>query len=179
MSQLGIQNLIISNATGATNESYQKGDVVFIRDHINLHPDNPLRGIKDEKLGPRFPDLSEPYAAELLQFAQIACTTASIEFKQGVYFGLPGPSLETPAEYAFIHHVGGDMVGMSTVHEVIAANQCGMKVCALSVITNVCYPPERIQKTTLEDVLTVAQMSTPNVERLVTDIVQKINSAHN
>lgn len=169
---LGIKKLIISNAAGGTNEIFDAGDIVFIRDHVNLFPDNPLRGANHAAWGVRFPDMSEAYSSEGLRLAEAACTAHGETFHTGVYVGLPGPSLETKAEYNMVHRIGGDLVGMSTVPEAIVANHADMDVVGISMVTNACYPPERIQFTTLEDVINVANKRTPIFMDLVEHIIQ-------
>ncbi len=158
---LGVEQVFITNAAGATNPDFSAGDLVVLRDHINLHPENPLRGPHDPRLGDRFPDVSAAYDPELRQAALAYASTQAYRMHEGVYTGLQGPNLETPAEYGFIHHIGGDLVGMSTVPEVLVARHAGLKVFALSVISNVCWPPDRIRETSLDDVLRVVSENTP------------------
>lgn len=136
LAKRGVTSLIVTNAAGGINSSYRAGDLVLISDHINLTGTNPLVGRNDESLGPRFPDMTEAYSAEYRAIARQAGTELGLELKEGVYAGLLGPSYETPAEIRFLRIVGADLVGMSTVPEVIAANHLGMKVLGISCVTN-------------------------------------------
>lgn len=154
---LGCLGVIFTNAAGGIHPEQQPGDLVLLRDHINLMPDNPLRGPNDDRLGPRFPDMLHAYDPQWREQAQLAAGKKGLTLLEGVYVGLAGPNLETAAEYTFLHRIGGDLVGMSTVPEVIAARHCGMKVAGVSVVSNVCYPPERMQPTSLESVITTVE----------------------
>lgn len=169
LGMLGVDALLISNATGATNQEYKKGELVVVEDHINLHSANPLRGENDERLGERFPDMSEPYNPNFIDWAVDYLESSGFPGHAGTYFGWQGPNLETPAEYAFIHRMGGDVVGMSTVPEVIVARHMNLEVLVLSVVTNVCYPKKRIEKTSVEDVIDVAEESAPHLQALAAD----------
>ncbi len=159
LKQLGIQNLWITNASGTVNPAIQAGDLVFIEDHINFHPQNPLRGLYDPRMGDRFPDMSQVYDIRFLQMAEKACAELMLPFRKGIYFGLQGPSLETPAEYRMIRLLGADIVGMSTVPEVIVAHQCKMKIMAVSVVTNSTPEQSGFKTTTIESVLKVIHES--------------------
>ena len=174
MKFLGIERLIVSNASGGTNPSLENGDLVFIKDHINMLGDNPLRGANDERLGVRFPDMLHVYDPEMLAQAMQIAHANGIRAHLGVYVGLAGPNLETPAEYAFIHRMGGDIVGMSTVPEVIVARHSNLKVFAVSVVTDKGYPPEEIRETTLEDVIAVAKAAEPKVKLVVNELLRLI-----
>ena len=154
---LGIERLLISNVAGGTSPHYRAGDVVIVRDHINLHPDNPLRGPNDERLGVRFPDLLRAYDPGLRARAAEQLSALDLPAHQGVYFGLQGPNLETPAEYRMIQRLGGDLVGMSTVPEVLVANHMGVPVLVTSLVSNECHDVDRLTPTTLEEVLAVAK----------------------
>ena len=165
--RLGIGRLIISNVAGGTNADFQPGDLILLKDHINLQPANPLRGPNDERLGPRFPDMLKTYDRALNQRAVDWCTARGYRAAEGVYVALPGPNLETPAEYRFLHLIGGDLVGMSTVPEVIAARHMDMPVTVISVVSNQCYPVESISETTVEEVIAVAQEAEPKLRALV------------
>lgn len=167
LKELGVKNLFITNVTGGLNESYDQGDIVFLNDHINLQPEHPLRGKNDNRLGIRFPDMMKAYDPQLLSRAKDICEHLNISFKTGVYACLQGPSLETPAEYRFLHQIGADMVGMSTVPEVIVANHAGIKVLVASIISNVCYPPERLSETTIEEVVAVARQSGKQLQNIL------------
>ena len=135
MKSLGIEYLFVSNAAGACNQDYKVGDLIIIRDHINMMP-NPLVGPNLEEFGPRFPDMTCAYDLKLQSHAEQICEELQIPVKKGVYFGSTGPSYETPAEVRFFHTVGADLVGMSTIPEVIVARHCGIKVFGMSVVTN-------------------------------------------
>ena len=149
----GVQGVILTNAAGGIHPDHQAGDLSLIRDHINLMGKNPLTGPNDARFGPRFPDMLHAYDPAWRDLAKACSSELDIPLHEGVYVGLAGPNLETPAEYAFCHRIGGDLIGMSTVPEVIAARHMGLTVGAVSVVTNVCYPPERILETTHEDVV--------------------------
>ncbi|MFO7161146.1 MAG: purine-nucleoside phosphorylase [[Clostridium] cellulosi] len=136
MKQLGVRTLIVTNAAGAINKSFSPGDLMLISDHINLMGTNPLIGRNDDKLGPRFPSMTEGYSLKLRDIAKTAAANSQINLQEGVYAALTGPSYETPAEIRFLRIIGADAVGMSTVPEVIAANHCGMEVLGISCITN-------------------------------------------
>ncbi len=153
MKALGVECLLISNAAGSVNADMEAGDLVFIRDHINLHPDNPLRGPNDERLGVRFPDMLHTYDPDLLALASGIAQANQIRAHRGVYVALPGPNLETPAEYEFLHRIGADVVGMSTVPEVLVARHAGLRVFVVSVVSNKSYPISEIRETSLEDVI--------------------------
>jgi purine-nucleoside phosphorylase len=167
LANLGIKNLYITNVAGGLNEAFNAGDLVMITDHINFMPENPLRGPNDPRMGPRFPDMKNTYNLNLQERAVAISKELKIELKSGVYFALQGPNLETPAEYKFIHTVGGDLVGMSSVPEVIVARHAGLNIFAVSIVSNVCYPIERITETTLEEVLQVAKNSGSKLSKLL------------
>ncbi|MEY3051488.1 MAG: hypothetical protein RLY31_1273 [Bacteroidota bacterium] len=168
---LGVRTLLLSNAAGSTNPEIEAGDLVFIRDHINLHPAHPLRGPNDERLGIRFPDMLETYDRELLDAAAGIARAAGIRAHTGVYVGLQGPNLETPAEYEFLHRIGGDVVGMSTIPEVIVARHAGMRVFVVSVVSNKSYPVGQIVRTTLADVLAVVRTAEPRLAQVVRSLL--------
>ena len=175
MKALGVGRVIISNAAGSTNADYEAGDLVFIKDHINLQPENPLRGPNDERLGVRFPDLLHTYDPDLLEKATAIARAHSIRAHQGVYVGLQGPNLETPAEYEFLHRIGGDVVGMSTVPEVLVAKHSGMKIFVVSVVSNKSYPIEEIRETTVEEVIAMVNSVEPKVALLVKELIRDLN----
>lgn len=164
---IGCSHLVITNAAGGLSPDFEGGDVVIIRDHINLMNDNPLRGPNEERWGPRFPDMMHAYDPQWIKYAQHEAEKSGLKVYTGVYAGNAGPSLETPAEYQYLHTIGADLVGMSAVPEVIAARHIGLKVLAISVVSNVCYPPERIKETTVEDVIRVVETSAPVAGALV------------
>lgn len=168
---LGIEQLIISNAAGSVQAHLQAGDLVFIKDHINLHAQNPLRGANDERLGLRFPDMLHAYNRPLNQKALELAKAKNIRAFEGVYVGTQGPNLETPAEYNFFHLIGGDVVGMSTIPEVLVAKHMELPVLVVSVVSNRCYPIEELTETTLEEVLAVVTTAAAKLEDLVLDLL--------
>lgn len=170
---LGIKQLIISNAVGSTNAAYEAGDVVFIKDHINFHAENPLRGKNDERIGPRFPDLMFTYDRAMNAKALAIAEQHGIRAHEGVYFGWQGPNLETPAEYRFINIIGGDVVGMSTLPEVLVAKHMELSVFVISVVSNKCFPIEDLTPTTLDEVIAVVEGVTPKVQLLVKELLSK------
>jgi purine-nucleoside phosphorylase len=173
MRALGVQTLIVSNAAGGMNPDYSVGDIVIIRDHINLCPEHPLRGKNDERLGPRFPDMSEPYSLELIALAQQIAQEQSLEVKTGVYAGLQGPTFETRAEYEWLHRIGADLVGMSTVPEVIVAIHGGMKVFGASIVTDLGIR-EELNTITHEEVLAAAAEAAPKLGRLIESLAARL-----
>lgn len=168
---LGARHLLLTNASGGLNPEFESGDIVAIRDHINLVTEHPLRGPNDDRWGPRFPDMKYAYDPDWLTYAQKQGESLGIKINSGVYAGLPGPSLETPAEYQYLYRIGSDLVGMSTVPEVITARHLGMKVLALSIVTNVCYPPERIKVTTVEDVIGMVEKKALDVGKIISKVL--------
>lgn len=173
MKALGVTTMIVSNAAGGMNKDFRIGDIMFIRDHINLFPEHPLRGKNDERLGVRFPDMSEPYNLELLDKAHAIAREADIDVKEGVYVGLQGPTFETRAEYKWLHVIGGDAVGMSTVPEVIVAIHSGMTVFAASIITDLGIR-EELNTITHEEVLAAANEAAPKLEKIVSELIKSI-----
>lgn len=168
---LGIQTLIMTNASGGLNPAYKSGDVVLVKDHINLLPEHPLRGKNDDRLGVRFPDMSQTYSKKLRNLAKQEAQKLGVELQEGVYGSLQGPSLETPAEYKWLHIIGADLVGMSTVPEVIVATHAKMDVLVMSIVTNVCYPPDEITETTVEEVIDVANRSSSWIVKLIEKLI--------
>ncbi|MBK7410001.1 MAG: purine-nucleoside phosphorylase [Saprospirales bacterium] len=164
---LGVELVILSNAAGSTNADIEAGDLVFIRDHINIQPENPLRGPNDERLGPRFPDMLHTYDRDLIWKALDLARQHDIRAHSGVYLALQGPNLETPAEYQFMQRIGADVVGMSTVPEVLVARHSGMRVFAVSVVSNKCFPLEEIKETSVDDVIAMVQKSESKVREVV------------
>ena len=152
---LGVKRLFLSNAAGGMNSGYKKGDLVLIEDHINQLPDNPLRGLNAPEFGNRFVDMSQPYDARLNQIILDCGKQLNIEIKKGIYVSVMGPNLETKAEYRFLRGIGADMVGMSTVPEVIVANHIGMACAAVSVITDEC-DPDNLQPVNIAEIIEVA-----------------------
>ena len=172
MKYLGVKNLIISNASGGVNPSYEIGDLMLINDHINLIP-NPLVGPNLKELGTRFPDMSEPYCKEMITFAEEIADENNIKIQKGNYVGVTGPTLETPAEYNYFRIIGGDTVGMSTVPEVIAARHMKIKCFGISVITDLGVPG-KIKVVTHEDVQNVANKARPILAKLIKELISKI-----
>lgn len=169
---LGIERLIISNASGSVNPEIEAGDIVFVRDHINYMGDNPLRGHNDERLGPRFPDMLHTYDRTLNAQALHYANEHNLRAHEGVYLGLQGPNLETPAEYQFFHRIGADLIGMSTVPEVLVAKHMDLPIFVVSVVSNKCYPIEEIQETTVEDVIAMVGRVTPRLQALVKALIK-------
>ncbi len=172
---LGIRRLIVSNASGSVNPAIEAGDLVFMRDHINMLPDNPLRGTNDPRLGPRFPDMLHAYDRALNAQALQIAREYGIRACEGVYLALQGPNLETPAEYRFANLIGADVVGMSTVPEVIVAKHMELPVLAISVATNKCYPIEAIQVTSAEDVVLAAQEAQGKLTLILKTLLPQID----
>jgi purine-nucleoside phosphorylase len=174
MKALGVHTLILSNAAGGTNRAFNIGDLMIITDHVNLFPEHPLRGHNDERLGARFPDMSAAYDHELIELAKTISTAHRIDVRTGVYIGLQGPTFETPAEYKWLHTIGGDAVGMSTVPEVIVARHGGMRVFAISVITDIGISDTPVT-ITHEEVLEAANAAAPKMAALVAAMVREIS----
>jgi purine-nucleoside phosphorylase len=173
MKALGVQTLIVSNAAGGMDPQFKVGDIMLIRDHINLFPEHPLRGKNDPRLGTRFPDMSEPYHLGLLDKAKTIARKLDIPVQEGVYIGLQGPTFETRAEYAWLHIIGGHAVGMSTVPEVIVAIHGGMKIFAASIITDLGIRDE-LNIITHEEVLEAANEAAPKLAAIITELVKSI-----
>jgi purine-nucleoside phosphorylase len=174
MKALGVRQIVITNASGGVNPHLQSGDLVIVKDHINLLPENPLRGYNDERLGPRFPDLSQPYDLDLRQQALAIAAKYQIRAIEGVYSALSGPNLETPAEYSMLRRLGSDCTGMSSIPEVLVARHSGLKVLMISMVTNVAFPPERIRETSVEDVIAAAQASEPGMRTVIRNLVMSL-----
>lgn len=173
MKKLGIRHLLISNASGGLNAKHKIGDVMVINDHIDLFPENPLRGPNVAGFGDRFPDMSQAYYPEFIQWALEIAKEKEIPIHQGVYAGVQGPNLETPAEYKYLSTIGADAVGMSTVPEVIVAVHCGMKVFAISAITDL-GTAGNIQKISLQDVLKAAAHAEPAMRKILLGLLQRL-----
>jgi purine-nucleoside phosphorylase len=174
MQELGVKVLILSNAAGGLNPNYSTGDIMVIRDHINFSMSNPLIGPNEESWGIRFPDMTRAYDADLAKLAIFTADNTDIHLQTGVYVGLKGPSLETPAEIRFLRTIGADAVGFSTVLEVIAAVHAGMKVLGLSTITNV-HNPDDPTPSTVEEIIAVAQAATPRLELIIQKVIENID----
>jgi purine-nucleoside phosphorylase len=173
MKKLGIQSLLISNASGGLNPDYRIGDVMVINDHIDLFPENPLRGPNMEEFGDRFPDMSEAYHRQMIKWTLEIAGQSNITIRNGVYAGVQGPNLETPAEYKYLRTIGADAVGMSTIPEVIVAAHCGLKVFAMSAITDLCTPGN-IKKISLPDILKAAAKAEPTMRKIFLELLKKI-----
>ena len=176
MKSLGANTLLLSNAAGSVNPAHKLGDLVFIKDHINLLPDNPLRGPNDERLGVRFPDMLHAYDPALLDFAVKVANENNITAYTGVYVAMSGPNFETPAEYNYLHLIGGDLAGMSTVPEVLVGRHAGMKIFAASMVTDMGYPMEAIREISHEEVLAVSERAAPNMRLVVKRLVENFSA---
>ncbi len=170
---LGAGTLLISNVSGGLNPAFSKGDIMILKDHINLLGDNPLIGKNEESLGPRFPDMSEPYNGKLNTLAQDIAEKEGISVQQGVYASMTGPCLETVAEYKMLKIIGADAIGMSTVPEVIVGVHAGMKILALSVITDLCIP-EKLEPVNIREIIAIAGKAEPKLTLLVKRVVEAL-----
>lgn len=170
---LGVKILILTNAAGGLNPLFEPGDIMGIADHIHLIPENPLRGLLDDRLGERFPDMSRAYDPELLSLAEKAAVKQGFPLRKGVYVGIPGPSLETPAETRFLRMAGADAVGMSTTPEVIVARSLGLKVLGLSVISNV-NRPDCMAPILVQEILDCSQKAAPRLAGLILGILENL-----
>jgi purine-nucleoside phosphorylase len=173
MKFLGVKTLLISNAAGALNPLFRKGDLMLIADHINLLGDNPLIGENDDTLGPRFPDMSQPYDRKLMELAEATALDLKVKLQKGVYVAMQGPMLETRAEYRFLRTIGADAVGMSTVPEDIVAVHMGIKVLGFSILTDECFP-DSLQPVTLEEVIAVANKAEPKMTAVMKEVVRRM-----
>ncbi len=173
MKFLGVKTLLVSNACGGMNPLFRKGDVMLMADHINLLGDNPLIGRNEDELGPRFPDMSEPYSLELINIAEEVALENKIKIQKGVYIAVPGPNLETKAEYRFLRATGADVVGMSTIPENIVANHMGMKVLGISIITDECFP-EALKPVNVEEIISVATKAEPKMTLIMKEVIKRL-----
>lgn len=173
MKFLGVKTLLISNACGGMNPFYKRGDVMLIADHINLLGDNPLIGKNEDELGHRFPDMSEPYSLDLIKIAENAALENKIKVQKGVYVAVPGPNLETKAEYRFLRSIGADVVGMSSVPENIAANHMGIKVLGISIITDECFP-DSLKPVNVKEIIAAAVEAEPKMTLIMKEVIKKI-----
>lgn len=173
MKYLGIEKLLISNAAGNMNLSWKKGQLMLITDHINLLPDNPLRGKEAGAFGSIFTDMSQPYDPQMNRLMQAAATRENIPLNEGIYVAVAGPNLETKAEYRFLRSIGADTVGMSTVPEVIAANQMGLPVSAVSVLTDDC-DPDNLQPVNIQDIIETAGKAEVHLVTLFTEVIKNL-----
>jgi len=173
MRALGAGTLVVSNACGGMNPLWAPGDLMLIADHINLLGDNPLIGPNDDALGPRFPDMSEPYDLELRRLAKEVALELKVVLRTGVYVAVPGPNLETRAEYRMLRTMGADVVGMSTVPEVIVARHGGMRVMGISIITDACFP-DSLEEANIEQIIATAGRAEPSLTRLVEGVIERM-----
>ncbi len=173
MKFIGVQTLLISNAAGGMNPQFRKGTVMVIADHINFLGDNPLIGPNDDSLGPRFPDMSEPYSKKLIALAEQVALELKIRTERGVFIAVAGPNLETRAEYRFLRSIGADAVGMSTVPENIVANHMGMQVLGFSIITDECFP-DALQPANLQEIVAVAGQTEPKLTAIMKGVVGRL-----
>ena len=171
LQRLGAELLIVTNACGGLNPQYRSGDLMVIEDHINLIGDNPLIGINDERLGPRFPDMSAPYTPALIDDALAVARRENFVAHRGVYVAVTGPNLETRAEYRFLRTIGADVVGMSTVPEVLVAVHAGLRVLGISVITDMCLP-DALEVATVEHILATARSAEPKLRSIIVSAVR-------
>lgn len=175
MKALGVQHLLLSNAAGGLNPDFKKGQVVLLNDHINLLPENPLRGMNDAAFGPRFPDMSCPYDKMLSEKIAAAAARHGLDIRSGVYVSVMGPNLETRAEYRFLRLIGADMVGMSTIPEVIVANQLGLPCAAVSVITDEC-DPDNLHPVDIAEIIAVAGKTDARLSAVLADMIAGLSS---
>ena len=173
LKELGINNLLISNASGAINKSYKKGDLVILDDHINLLFENPLRGQNVDQHGPRFTDMSQPYDKDLNELLWECARNIDCAFHTGVYAAWQGPSLETRAEYRMLKILGADLVGMSTVPEVIVANHMSLPCAVVSVLTDECNP-DNLKPVSIEEIIETAEKAEPHLTNLFTKVIERL-----
>jgi purine-nucleoside phosphorylase len=172
MRHLGIQSLYISNAAGGMNLNYHKGDLMIIDDHINMQAENPLAGPNLDEFGPRFPDMSRPYDPRMIERAVEIANEENIRAHVGVYVSVSGPNLETRAEYRFLRMIGADVVGMSTVPEVIVANHMGLRTFAISVVTDMC-DPDHLEPANVPDIIETATKAEPKLTRILSRMIKE------
>jgi purine-nucleoside phosphorylase len=170
---LGVKTLLISNAAGGMNPEFRRGDLMIIDDHINMQGDNPLIGENIDELGPRFPDMSEPYSKELISLANKVARDLKIKVQHGVFVAVQGPNLETRAEYRMLRNIGADAVGMSTVPENIIANHMGMRSFGISIITDECFP-DTLEPVSVEQIIKTANRAEPKLTKLMKELVRRI-----
>ncbi|MBK8471958.1 MAG: purine-nucleoside phosphorylase [Sphingobacteriales bacterium] len=175
MRSLGVERLIVSNAAGSVSPHIRTGSLMIIEDHINLLGKSPLMGKNYDELGPRFPDMSQPYDSIMIAIAERIAQERGYFVHKGVYAAVPGPNLETKAEYTYLHRIGADAVGMSTVPEIIVGVHSGMRTFALSAITDDGYPPQRVKPVSLEDVVRVANYLEPQMTDIIKGIIEQLD----
>lgn len=173
MKFLGVKTLLVSNACGGMNPLYKRGDIMIIVDHINLLGDNPLIGKNEDSFGPRFPDMSEPYDQALIELAENIALKNEIRVQKGVYVAVPGPNLETKAEYRFLRAIGADVVGMSTVPENIVANHSGMKVLGISIVTDECFP-DSLKPVDVKEIIATAMETEPKMTLIMKEVIKAL-----
>ncbi|QSE98324.1 purine-nucleoside phosphorylase [Fulvivirga lutea] len=173
LKMLGIKKLLLSNAAGNMNLSWKKGELMLIDDHINMQPDNPLRGQNFDELGPRFPDMSAPYDPSMNTILEEIAKENKITLRKGVYVSVIGPNLETRAEYRFLRNIGADVVGMSTVPEVIVANHMGLPCCAISVMTDDC-DPDNLSPINIDEIIAIAGKAEEKLTELYTELIKRL-----
>lgn len=173
MKFLGVETLLVSNACGGMNPLFRRGDVMIMVDHINMLGDNPLIGKNEDELGPRFPDMSEPYNLELIELAENIALENKIKVQKGVYIAVPGPNLETKAEYRFLRAIGADVVGMSTIPENIVANHMGMKVLGISIVTDECFP-DALKPVNVEEIIATAMRAEPKMTLIMKELIKRL-----
>lgn len=173
MKFLGVKTLLLSNACGGMNPIYRRGDLMIMNDHINLLGDNPLIGKNEDELGPRFPDMSEPYSNRLIKMAEDAALKNGIKVHKGVYVAVSGPNLETRAEYRFLRDIGADVVGMSSIPENIVAVHMGMEVFGLSIVTDECFP-DSLKPVVVEEIIEAANKAEPKMTTIMKELVNQL-----
>ncbi|QQS36504.1 MAG: purine-nucleoside phosphorylase [Ignavibacteriales bacterium] len=173
MKFLGVTDLLVSNACGGMNPLFKRGDLMLMVDHINLLGDNPLIGKNEDEFGPRFPDMSEPYSHQLINIAEEVALDNKIKIQKGVYVAVPGPNLETKAEYRFLRAIGADVVGMSTIPENIVANHMGMKVLGMSIITDECFP-DSLKPVNVQEIIAAAMAAEPKMTLVLKEVIRRI-----
>lgn len=173
MKLLGVKTILLSNASGSLNPEFKKGSLMLIDDHINMQPENPLRGLNMEELGVRFPDMSEPYDQKLNSELKDIAQQMGITLHHGVYVSVPGPNLETRAEYRFLRSAGADAVGMSTVPEVIACNHMKLPCCCIAVLTDECNP-DTLKPVALDEIIATAQHAEGKLTQLYMELIRRI-----
>jgi purine-nucleoside phosphorylase len=176
MRALGCEAMVVMNAVGSMNPLIGRGSLVFISDMINMFGDNPLLGPNDDDLGPRFPDMSEPFCAKMIRVAEDVALKAGIRTHRGVLVGVAGPNLETRAEYRAFRQMGADIVGMSTIPEVLVANQGGMKVIGISTVTDECLP-DALKPADIREIIAVAQSAEPKLDIIVSGLLKRLDEA--
>lgn len=171
--KIGIEQLIISNAAGNLNSTWKKGELMLINDHIDLLPENPLRGENDSKMGPRFPDMLEPYSRNLNDKVKLIAKKNKIALREGVYVAVQGPNLETRAEYRYLRTIGADAIGMSTVPEVIVAKYLNIPLCALSVLTDDC-DPDNLKPVDINEIIALAKQAEVGLTQIITNLIKEL-----